>query len=39
MEERSGADILGDILGEEEDGICPMCGKETKIKVYLAKTY
>jgi len=39
MEERSGADILGDILGEEEDGICPICGKETKIKVYLAKTY
>jgi len=42
MEEKAGANILGQPRGDPETetkGKCPVCGRETKITVIMAKTY
>ncbi|BDC35375.1 MAG: proline--tRNA ligase [Candidatus Methanoliparum thermophilum] len=39
IERMTGLKILGEIVGEKEDGRCVLCGDDSKIKVYLAKTY
>ena len=41
MDEQVGAGILGIPTDQDEDGIykCPMCGKDTSIRVYVARTY
>ncbi len=41
MEDRIGAGILGIPLDQEgtDEGKCPICGEETKTRVYVARTY
>jgi prolyl-tRNA synthetase len=39
IEDKTGLKILGEIIDEEKAGRCVLCGDESKIKIYLAKTY